>query len=193
MSKLRILIDQDAILADLLADWLALYNSKFDDALTKSDIHSWDVHKYVKPECGTAVYALPSAPGLYRNLKPIPGALAAVNSLLDDGHKVAIVTAHSEHPENTTEKMQWIYEHLPRLGHKNVFFAHLKSWIKGDVLIDDSPNNIISYRESWPDAKILSIAYAYNKSASHLCDVYAQDYTDTEKAWTEILTNIKKF
>ena len=48
---MRILIDMDGILADLLGKWLRHYNDDYDDCLTINMVDSWHLWECVKPEC----------------------------------------------------------------------------------------------------------------------------------------------
>lgn len=64
--------------------------------------------------------------------------------------------------------------------------------VKGEIFIDDSPSNIMSYREAWPDSKILSIGYPFNKSVKSAVDLYASEYNKPKKCWNDFYKYINK-
>lgn len=49
---MTILCDVDSVVANIMPEWLRMYNEECGDALRPPDIVEWDMHKLVKPECG---------------------------------------------------------------------------------------------------------------------------------------------
>jgi 5'(3')-deoxyribonucleotidase len=188
MEKLTILCDLDGIVADLLTPWLSRYNADYGDNLTVTDITDWDIHNCVKSECGEKIYDYINEPGFYFNLKPLPGAIDTINSLRNDGHEVVFVTASASAPHTAEEKLRWIEKHFG-MSRRDVFIGHKKHLVKGDVFIDDSPKNLMKYREAWPDALICTIAYPHNVGSD--VDFRAVSCTDTATAWNGILRAIR--
>lgn len=183
---MKILFDMDSILADIGTDWYAQYNETYGDNLDMDMVKTWNTHEYAKH--GTAIYTILERKGFFRNLKPIPGALEAVQKVLDKGHTVKIVTA-AEFPINYSEKVEWFKEKLPQLKKRDLYMMHEKHEIHADVLIDDGPHNAEAYRKAHPNAKILTIGYPYNEN----CTAYtliAGSYKDPVAAWELILKEI---
>jgi 5'-nucleotidase len=185
---MRILCDMDAIVADLLTPWLLAYNQKYADNLTVNGILDWDLHQFVKPECGLEIYALLKQPGLFLGLAPIPGAIDAIHALEDAGHSVTIVTAGASSNHCPGEKLAWCKRHLG-FSRRKVFIGHEKHLLRGDVFIDDSPVNITEYRAAWPQAEILTIAYPYNARVSHLCRRF-EGWQYPAAAWRQIVRSV---
>lgn len=188
MKKLRILLDLDAILVDLLSEWLAWYNQQWKDNLTIEDITSWHIHDHVK--CGNRIYEFFRGSKNYEKAKVIPGAAKAVRALHEDGHEIFIVSASS----GSTAKSKHVHvgrvaEYLPS---ERIILAHRKDVVKGDVFIDDSPDNLRAYRAAWPAAKVMTIAYPYNRPLKDQVDVFAESYAQPEQAWEQIYTAIQK-
>lgn len=179
---MRFLIDLDSIIVDLLPTWLGLYNKDYDDDLAIGDIHAWATHKYVKAECDLKVYEYLRQPGLFRNLPPLPGAIEGVRALLEQGHSVHIVTAAPD--GSATEKIEWVKEWLPFLDPKRVIICYDKFLVDGDVLVDDSPNNLIKWRHTHPEGRTVTIKYPY--LADTVVDYVAGSYMDTAAAWKGI-------
>ena len=80
-----------------------------------------------------------SRPGFYTGLKPIQGALEAMDTVLGMARlDPYILTAPSLYnPLSYTEKRLWVEEHLGFEWVKRLIICPNKSLLKGDVLIDD--------------------------------------------------------
>lgn len=139
----RILLDMDGVVADLTTPWLARYNRDYSDHLTPEDLKAWDVHQFVKPECGTKIYDYLNQRGTFADLVPLPGAVDCVALLLDAGHEVYFVTTPpTRSPWAVLEKSHWVEEFFPRVGAGNMVFTRHKHLVRGDFLIDDYEKNL---------------------------------------------------
>lgn len=80
-----------------------------------------------------------SRKGFYRELKPISGAVKAMEMLLAaEAVEAYILTAPSVHnPLSYTEKRLWVEEYLGFEWVNKLIMSPDKSLLKGDVLIDD--------------------------------------------------------
>ena len=148
---MKIGIDLDGTLSDMHAPWLAIYNERFGDNLTKEDLHGWDIDRYVKPECGEKVFEILDEPGFFRNAPVQPFAQEALTLLRKD-HTLYVVTAYYHLNAVMEQKIGWLLEHFPMIDPKNIIFCNPKSLLSGlDLLIDDSPKNI----EMFPNAVLV--------------------------------------
>lgn len=183
---MRILVDMDGIITNLLDPWLAEYNLRYDDCIGREDIRSFDVHKYVRKECGHKIYYIIKEPGLFRDLEPLPGALTGVQALIDSGHEVLIATSPSG-PDSAKEKLVWVWEWLG-LGRRKVILMHNKHLLDADVLIDDKPTTI----KAWvaKGGYSATIAHPYNRDCADIAHCYAEGYRDTEAAWHKIVADV---
>jgi len=135
---IRIGIDLDDTLNNLMDHWLDRYNLIYDDNLKPSDIPVWEISEYVKPECGMKIFKL--LEGIFRNLGIQEGAADVVNQLLEKPNvEVYIVSAY--YRTACLDKAEWVKEYLPNFPQTNVIFCHPKHLLKLDYLIDDSPYN----------------------------------------------------
>lgn len=77
--------------------------------------------------------------GFFENLKPLPGALEAVQKLIKDGRfRVGVLTKPvATSPISYTEKVRSLAKWFPCLL-DNIIMAQHKSDVKGDYLIDDN-------------------------------------------------------
>ena len=119
--KQLIYIDLDGV----IADFISAMNSH---PLRK--IHPYDEH----PD---------TIPYIFRNLIPIDGAVDAVKSLLQsDSYEVYFLsTAPWNNPSAWTDKRLWLEDQFGELANRKLILTHRKDLIKGDILIDDRPNN----------------------------------------------------
>ncbi|MGH8443829.1 MAG: 5' nucleotidase, NT5C type [Solimonas sp.] len=80
--------------------------------------------------------------GAYLAMKPIPGALEAVRSLIGMGYEVWIATKPPTGVAYAySDKAQWVMTHLPELK-RRIIITHDKGLLgdPGDFLIDDRPH-----------------------------------------------------
>jgi len=80
-------------------------------------------------------------PGFFRTLPLMPGAVEAVQTLMEE-FEVYIVSAAMEFPQSLKEKYEWLQEHFPFIGWENIVFCGDKSIINTDYMIDDHCRNL---------------------------------------------------
>ena len=84
---------------------------------------------------------LDEIPGLFGQMKPMPGALEAVRKLNEKYDCYILSTAPWNNPSAWSDKVAWITEHLDDVFHKKMIITHCKHLCKGDYLIDDRDKN----------------------------------------------------
>lgn len=144
--------DVDEVVADLLGEWLSRYNYRWIDMLTPDMLRGWSLVPQVKPECGARIYDILHECDLYDDVKPIPGALAAVRYLRSLGIRVVFVSSCVA--GSVDAKVAWLQRHkfLPEGPSIRDFIACTdKSLIGADVLLDDHILNV----EAFPGHAIL--------------------------------------
>lgn len=190
---MRVLIDMDGIVVNLLEVWLATYNREWDDTLTVDSIRTWDTHDFVKEECGRRIYEILERPGLFEGLPPMRGAIEGVREMASlPGVEVKLATAAAS-PDAAREKIRWVRRWFYRLGwdRRDVFIGHAKHWLEADVLIDDSPNNLARWLKHRPDAEAMTIAYPYNEGFRGRLYTFADAYDDPERAWDRLVAGVR--
>lgn len=121
MRKLTLHLDMDGVLVDLAAEIHSL----------PSEVHAKygnDIDEY---------------PGLFDNPSPMPGAISAVEKLIESGrYDIHILsTAPWGNPGALTAKRLWLERHFGSTFKKKVTLTHRKDAVQGDILVDDRPNN----------------------------------------------------
>lgn len=144
-----ILIDIDDTIADLMGGWLHLYNEDFNDDVMPDDIKSWAVHEYIHSKIGEGVYNYLIRPDLYDYVVPISGALENIVKIRKMGNRIIFVTSTVVGANG--HKLEWLYNHDFLNRGKRVepdyVELHDKYLLKGDILIDDKPENIIEFEK----------------------------------------------
>lgn len=134
-----VLVDVDSTVADLMPEWLRLYNNDYSDNVTPDMITDWDMTKFVHPDCGAKIFSYLLREDLYDNVKPIVGAIEGLEYIESIGNRIVFVSSGMYgYP-----KFQWADRngfHVGQWG-KNYVVCHDKSLIRGDVLIDDGIHN----------------------------------------------------
>lgn len=110
---MRLMVDMDGVLCDFEGAYLQM--------------------KKERPE----VEFPQSIPGIFEGLKPIPGAVDAVNRLRKQFDVWVLSAPSVRNPHCYTEKRIWIEKHFDLDLAYRLILAHDKGLIKGDALIDD--------------------------------------------------------
>ena len=171
MKKLRILVDMDEVLDNLLDGWVAYLNERYGVHADAKDIRQWSLtcvfpflteEETIQPLYEDAFHA---------SLAPKPHSVEYLHKMISDGHEVFVVTAASVY-QTVPAKMDWLFAHYPYLSWENVMIARRKQLIQGDVLIDDGIHNL----EGGNYFKILydcPYNQSYNAEANGMVRVYS--------------------
>ncbi len=147
-----ILVDQDGVIADFERGFLDEWRRRDLSApfVPIQDRRSFYVKDQYPAELRADVEAIYFAPGFYRSLPPVPGAIGALKTLVQMGHDVRICTAPLSKYENCIlEKYEWVEKHLGRDFTKRVILSKDKTLIRGSFLIDDRPEIEASGDAEW--------------------------------------------
>jgi 5'-nucleotidase len=84
-------------------------------------------------------------PGIFNLMDPMPGAIEAVHTLMDNYEVFILSTAPWLNPTAWSDKVSWIHKHFG-MGqdsplHKRLILSHHKHLNRGDYLIDDRDAN----------------------------------------------------
>lgn len=192
MSDLTVLVDMDSILVNLDEKWYANYNERYDDALTHERVVSWDTHLYVKEACGKKIYDILKEPGFYLDLRPLPGAIAGIEALRDNGCNIVVATSAMNNFGIMRDKISWLEKHLPWLNASNIFLGSDKRLLYANVMIDDGPHNIKDFLVTNPLGQGCTIGYPYNRELIGVRRVYRtwepKNDHEFEMAWGAIVT-----
>lgn len=161
---MRIMVDMDSTIADLLGKFIADINCKFDKDLKESDFDEYNISKVLKKVGFTdyeIIYSMKlfNQIGYFEDLKPLGNSVQILKSLHAEGHDIYLVSNAMLNPNSMIGKMNWIATHLP---FAIPVFTPDKSCIIGDIAIDD----YIVYLEQYQCPNKLLIDAPYNKKAT---------------------------
>lgn len=137
----KIGIDLDSTMNNLEQVWLERYNLDFKDNL--KEWYTWDVHKYVKKECGKKIYDYLHEPNFFYNLDIKPNVKEVID-FLSSKYELYVPTAYSA--DTCLDKVNWIKKHNLNIKEENVIFINNKSLLDLDYLIDDGPHNFNNFK-----------------------------------------------
>lgn len=179
-----ILIDQDGVLADFEAGVNERWQQQFGENLPilpnerKNFYLADDLPQYREQ-----IYEIFSSEGFFANLPPIAGAIDALHELLAVGHDVRICTAPiTAYRHCVAEKFMWVERYLGKEWINRIILTKDKTWVRGDILIDDKPEITGTLTPVWQH---WVYDQAYNR---HLTDNPRISWQNQE-SWQHLLIN----
>lgn len=101
----------------------------------------FEIEENFDPSEHELVMEVITSPGFYESLEPYPGAVEALNRLLEEGADVKLVTA--PHPacagSCAREKFLSVEKHLGPGWLERLIITRDKTHVQGDILVDDKP------------------------------------------------------
>lgn len=174
---MRIAVDMDGVLADLLPQWLDLYNIIWKDSLEVEDITKWRVKEVVKEEAEPFLENMLRIPNFYFALPRIEYSVGILKEL-SLKHEIFIVTDPFVR-ESVPQKVDWLAKHYPFIDKRNILFTGNKSIVKSDILIDDNPDNLKGF-----DGYRILYDMPYNREYEEAIRVH--NWLDIDKVVKEI-------
>jgi 5'-nucleotidase len=140
---MRLLIDQDEVLAQFTTRILEWWNEDHDTDFKVEDIKHYWLEKTLGPRSAYFIKSCMRDPRFFADLEPIDGAISGMEELNAMGHELIIA---SKVPLNAGigfyGKVEWIRKYLPWFDLSNFVGIQNKTLLGGDVLLDDSPSNV---------------------------------------------------
>jgi 5'-nucleotidase len=162
---MRLLVDMDAVIAhwgDWFDTWLDTYREAAANIPRTKDQQQWDLNHGRTADEKRIIKEIMTAPGFYRNIKPIPGAKQALKAALKAGHDVRIVSSpYISNPTCASDKIDWIVRHYGSRWASRLVLTNDKTVVRGDFLIDDKPEITGAMEPTWEH--VVFGDYAYNR------------------------------
>ena len=138
MSKLKIAVDLDGVLAEAMIVWCDLYNKRYGGALTVEDIRGWDVWKILNIPHDRFFRLLDDAWRDWEKMPPTEPDVGKQVGLLREFAAVDIVTGRSI--RTVSQAKQWLKAHaVPYDRFVRTESNLAKINLNYDVFVDDSP------------------------------------------------------
>lgn len=179
-----IAVDVDWVLAKLTQKWVEYYNTIFDDNLKITDIKTWNISNYVKPEAKDFMINILNLHKFYRDLEVVSDSQRVLKKL-SKKNKIIIATDPFTRM-SFKSKYDWLEEHFPFIDSKDYVFTGNKSLIQADFLIDDGVHNL----ENFSGYSILYDA-PYNKEEERFFRV--KNWQDVEHLFEYKLKEVNHF
>ncbi|WP_256002675.1 5' nucleotidase, NT5C type [Pedobacter deserti] len=141
---MRIAIDMDEVLADPIKKFIKLYNRDYGVSLDTVLIPGNEIYQHVPEAVKDKWFDYINEPGFFRDLEPLEGSVSAVRAL-HEKYEVYIVSAAMEFRNSLIDKYDWLNEHFPFIGWKNIIFCGNKI-VDVDVMIDDRAKNFVGFK-----------------------------------------------
>jgi 5'(3')-deoxyribonucleotidase len=141
---MRIGIDCDDTINNLVEVWLNRYNVDYNDNVSISDIKTWDIGDHTK--AGKDFYKYLGDEKLFKSLSIKEGAAETIEKLCKQ-HEVYIVTANGSYNKGVCDdKVNFVKRFMPFFPIGNIIFINNKSLLDLDVLIDDGLHNFEGFK-----------------------------------------------
>lgn len=139
---MTILVDMDDTIENLGLAWVDYLNRKYDKNVSWYDIKAWDMQIPYPDLTKEQIYGALSEEELWDNVTAKEDAPYYLKKLIDEGNDIFIVTA-SWYSTIHTKMVRCLFKLFPFLNWNQVIVTSNKQMIKGDILLDDNPENII--------------------------------------------------
>lgn len=165
-----VLVDMDGVLADLETAFWDRWAVAHPDLPQRADADTsrFLVLDQVGRRWADEVHAITGAPGFFRDLAPVDGAVAAMREMLADGIDVRICTAPLlANPTCASDKLGWADRHLGDGWSSRVVVTRDKTLVRGDLLVDDKPDVTGVLTPTWRHVAFDAPANRTSTTAAH--------------------------
>jgi len=141
----RVLVDMDEVIADATLAMIIWYRQEYHGEIDYARmLAGGSLVKGFPEEHQAAVRQQLFTPGFFRNLPVIGGSIETLREM-NKKYEVLIVSAATEFPQSLTEKFDWLGEHFPFFGWKQIVFCGQKNMIQADFMIDDHARHLEAF------------------------------------------------
>ncbi len=139
--KLTVLTDMDDTMEDLLPAWINILNRKSGTNVKPDEITDWHIPTFFPGLPKQEIFNVLDTEELWKDVRPKPDAQKYVKRLMDDGHRVLVVTTAGY--KTIVPKVEHVlFRYFPFFSWNDVIITADKHIILGDVLIDDGVHNL---------------------------------------------------
>ncbi len=139
MTKKRILVDMDHVMADITSQYIKWYKDLTGTEMDRNALLGRpEDQAFPQPEL---IREFLYTPGFFRTAKVMPGSPDVMKEL-NEAFDLFVVSAAMEFPQSLTEKYEWLQEYFPFIHWKQIIFCGSKKPVSGDYMIDDHLKNL---------------------------------------------------
>jgi 5'-nucleotidase len=135
------LVDLDGVVTDTMAGFNQRWKEMFPGIrpVPREKISTFYIEDSYPEMHRKKVNQVWRSKGLFRNLKPIPGALLALEELNSISDVCICSSPFTENPDGAQDKWDWVNINLGKAWTKRLVLTSDKTRVIGDYLIDDKP------------------------------------------------------
>lgn len=162
--RIRVLFDLDDTLTDFIVELVDRYNKKYGTNHTKKDCYKWELNEIFEHN----ILELIDDEDFFESVKPKEGAIELMKMLVENDKvfEVYVITSCLK-PENYIKKIKWFEKHMPFFPATNVVPLSDKHIVKGDILVDDRPKNIMDWEAENRNGIGILMDASHNQSCSY--------------------------
>lgn len=153
MTKpLIVLVDLDNVIADQQQGFYNVLKNEYPQIILPpiETLKEFNIEQNFDYDHHTLIKSLRLREGFFRDLPLIEGAKEGLARLREAATHVRIVTAPTwEWRYCVPEKYAWIEEHLSRDWSEKIILTRDKTFVRGDILIDDNPSVSGIWAQEW--------------------------------------------
>lgn len=139
---MTILVDVDDTIEYFLPAWVDAINKTYGTSVRAEDVDDWDTTKFFEGLTRENLWDAIADESFWKTVKPREDAKIWLKKLVDDGHDVYLLTASGA--RSIKPKFDYIVNtHFPYIPWNKVIVCSNKQMVKGDVLVDDAPHNLV--------------------------------------------------
>jgi hypothetical protein len=139
---MKIALDVDGVLADIILVWINEYNRKYNTSISKETIEQWDFWRELGVDKYDFYYELSSCWSRWTEVPTMETGISSAVARLHSLGTLDIVTARDT--ESTKHVLNWLEHNSIRYNeYVAVPDGRKKADLDYDVFIDDSPHNVI--------------------------------------------------
>lgn len=165
MKKIELLFDVDGVIANLSQAVVDIVNEYTGRSYTVFDVTSprfSDCFEHDTLDVKTIIDEKMSSPGFVYSLQPYDGAIVFIEKMRTLGNVCFVTSPHLKSETWAYERTKWLKRYF-NASHNDVYFAHDKSRIRGNVFVDDTAANVSSWAGANDPAFSLLFSRPYNK------------------------------
>lgn len=141
MSRERIIIDMDEVIADPMGAMIDWYLQEYGGSVDYGKMQEGSWSKGFPEEHRHLIRERLLQPGFFRDL-PVMADSVRVLEALNERYELFIVSAATEFPNSLKDKHDWLQEHFPFLSWRQLVLCGDKRLVTGDHMIDDHVRNL---------------------------------------------------
>ena len=167
-KPLNIQVDIDDVLMPCTGPAADIVREKYGYDISYEKVNAW-AFTSMPPEIGKAMFEVILSQEFHEGQRPAPGAVEFIDKLLERGHNPIMFSAVGPDQMGFRAKKISEFFHIPS---KNVILGGWKTLMAADLIIDDSPDNILDSKCRYR----LKMEHPWNLSCNQVPSVKAWDY-----------------